>query len=249
MLDLFSLEGKTAIVTGGASGIGAAIVQGFEFAGAEIVVFDIEPNTKYKDEYNCVLDVRDERNLQSAVSYVKREFGHIDILVNCAGVTLPSWGEGSEEYSMEDWKKTLDINLTGTFNMCQLVSKQMIKQGTGGSIINITSLNAEQGWPSNPAYLASKGGVKSMSKGFANDLGKYNIRVNCLGPGYTHTRMNTKSWNDLKMRKDRADRTMLGRWAEPEEYIGPAVFLASEASSYVTGIDLYVDGGWLAKGM
>ena len=125
----------------------------------------------------------------------------------------------------------------------------MIEQKRGGSIINVTSIGAAQGFPNNPAYGATKGGLKQLTKALAVEWGKYGIRVNNLGPGYTHTPMNEKSWSDKKLRKLRQDCTLLGRWAEPADMIGPVVFLASDASRYITGIDLYVDGGWTAKGI
>ena len=125
----------------------------------------------------------------------------------------------------------------------------MIKSKIKGSIINITSMGAEQGFPNNPAYQASKGGVKQLTKALAVDWGQYGIRVNNIVPGYTNTPMNKISWNNKKLRKARADNTLLKRWAKPEEMVGPSMFLASDASSYVTGTDLIVDGGWLVKGI
>ena len=141
------------------------------------------------------------------------------------------------------------MNLDGVFTVCQEVGKEMVAKSTPGSIINLTSIGAEQGFSNNPGYAATKGGVKQLTKALAVEWGKHHIRVNNLVPGYTNTPMNSKSWNDVSLRKQRSDNTVLGRWAEPEEMVGPAIFLASEASSYVTGIDLVVDGGWLTKGM
>ena len=141
------------------------------------------------------------------------------------------------------------INLSAVFLLCKLAGLQMIEQGNGGSIINFTSINASQAMPNNPAYAAAKSGVRMLTKSFAYDWGKYNIRVNNLGPGYTKTSMNQKSLDNPEAYKLRVDSTMLGRWAEPNEMIGPAIFLASDASSYMTGTDLWVDGGWLSKGI
>ena len=125
----------------------------------------------------------------------------------------------------------------------------MIEQKLGGSIINFTSIGAEQGFANNPGYAATKGAVKQLSKSLAVEWGEYGIRVNNIVPGYTNTPMNSKSWGDPILKKQRSDNTVFGRWAEPEEMVGPAIFLASDASSYVTGTDLVVDGGWLVKGM
>jgi gluconate 5-dehydrogenase len=118
-----------------------------------------------------------------------------------------------------------------------------------GSIVNITSLAAELGFPDNPAYVAFKGALKQLTKSAAYDLSKFNIRVNSVGPGYIKTNMTAKSWDDKKMKKERSDRTMLGRWGKSEDLIGTVIFLSSDASSYITGQDFYVDGGWTAKGL
>ena len=124
-----------------------------------------------------------------------------------------------------------------------------MKKKRRGSIINITSINAEFGFPNNPAYVASKGGLKLLGKSLARDWGKYGIRINNLGPGYIITKMTEKSFKNKKTRLDRQKNTMLNRWGEPEDLVGPCIFLASDASSYVTGQDIYVDGGWTANGI
>ena len=120
-------------------------------------------------------------------------------------------------------------------------------KSAGGSIINITSLNSELGFPNNPAYVATKGGLKQLTKSLAVDLGKYNIRVNNIGPGYIKTNMTKQGWKNNKQAIE--DRTILGRWGKPEDLIGSIIFLLSDASSYITGQDIYVDGGYLAKGL
>ena len=125
----------------------------------------------------------------------------------------------------------------------------MMKDQGGGSIINITSIGAELGFPNNPAYIAAKGALKQLTKSLALDLGPFGIRVNNIGPGYFRTDMTKGSWNDPQLEEDRIRRTILGRWGEPDDLAGAAIFLASEASRYITGQDLYVDGGWLAKGL
>ena len=248
MKSWFSLNGKLALVTGGGGkGIGAAIAQGYCDCGASVAVFDNIVEDGLRDNIRFYkVDVSKQIDLENAFKRFLTDFRGIDILVNCAGITRSS---SSEEYSIEDWDLTLAVNLSAIFMLCKLAGRQMIKQKRGGSIINVTSIGAVQGFPNNPAYLATKGGVSQLTKGLAYDWGKYNIRVNNLGPGYTHTPMNKKSWDDKKLNKQRAEGNMLGRWAEPEDMVGPAIFLASDASSYVTGIDLYVDGGWIVKGI
>ena len=125
----------------------------------------------------------------------------------------------------------------------------MMKDQGGGSIINITSIGAELGFPNNPAYIAAKGALKQLTRSLALDLGSFGIRVNNIGPGYFRTDMTKGSWNDPQLEEDRIRRTILGRWGEPDDLAGAVIFLASEASRYITGQDLYVDGGWLAKGL
>ena len=124
-----------------------------------------------------------------------------------------------------------------------------MKKKSNGSIINITSINAELGFPNNPAYVASKGGLKMLSKALAKDYGKFGIRVNNLGPGYMKTEMVKASYQNKKARNLREKHTILGRWGTPEDLVGPCIFLASDASKYMTGQDIYIDGGWLANGL
>jgi NAD(P)-dependent dehydrogenase (short-subunit alcohol dehydrogenase family) len=125
----------------------------------------------------------------------------------------------------------------------------MMKDQRGGSIINITSIGAELGFPDNPAYVAAKGALKQLTRSLALDLGSFGIRVNNIGPGYFRTDMTNGSWNDPQLKEDRTRRTILGRWGQPEDLAGAVIFLASDASRYITGQDLYMDGGWLAKGL
>jgi len=246
--DLFSLEGKTALLTGGGRGIGQAIASGLTKAGASVAIFEknIEQNILPDKIKIYTVDLVKHMDLEQHFNDFINDFGAINILINNAGITKSS---PSENYSENDWKTTLDINLSSIFLMCQLAGRKMIQQEIGGSIINVTSIGGSQGFPNNPAYCASKGGVRQLTKALAHDWGKYGIRVNNLVPGYTHTPMNQKSWEDNNLRQERATHAMLGRWAEPEDMIGAAIFLASDASSYVTGSDLYVDGGWNAKGI
>jgi NAD(P)-dependent dehydrogenase (short-subunit alcohol dehydrogenase family) len=244
---LFSLAGKSILLTGGSCGIGAAMASGLEKHGASVGVFDkVIPDNRLENIKYYSLDIARQEEVLSGFKLFLDDFKGIDVLVNNAGMTFPCQ---SEDYPLDKWEQTLSINLTATFSLCQLAGREMIKQKRGGSIINITSIGAVQGFPNNPAYVATKGAVRQLTKGLAYDWGKYNIRVNNLAPGYTHTPMNRKSWDDPALRAERAGRTFLGRWAEPEDMIGPVVFLASDASSYVTGTDLHVDGGWSAKGI
>jgi NAD(P)-dependent dehydrogenase (short-subunit alcohol dehydrogenase family) len=192
------------------------------------------------------VDLMDFEKVEIAFKKIVESFGTIDILVNNAGV---SYGNSSEKYSIDDWNKTIGVNLTVPFNMSKMVANELIKKEKSGSIINITSLGAEFGFPENPAYCASKGGLKQLTKALAYDWAKYGIRVNNVGPGYMHTNMTDKSYNNPQMNAERLRHMMIQRWGEPRDLAGVCVFLASQMSEYITGQDIYVDGGWTAKGL
>lgn len=250
---LFSLTEKVAIVTGAARGNGKAIAEAYVRTGAIVYFVDILKEELVKTvnaikstkaKY-IVADITNEKDIKKIISQVYNKEHKIDILVNNAGITLP---ELSETYSDDKWEKTYAVNLKAPFKLSQMVVRHMKRQKSG-VIINITSLCSELGFSNNPAYVAFKGGLKQLTKALAKDWAKYNIRVNNLGLGYFKTEMTEKSWRNKKLRKERAARTMLNRWGGPDDIIGPAIFLASEASKYITGQDLYVDGGWLANGI
>ena len=243
---LFSVKDKVVLITGSAGGIGLALMKGFKKAGAAVGGIDIKEYGKEDYCWYTAGDLSKPENIKMSFDRFIRHFKRIDVLINCAAITCPS---PNQDYPIDLWNKTMRINLDAVFILCKLAGFQMIKQGEGGSIINFTSINAAQAMPNNPAYAAAKSGVRHLTKSLAYDWGKYNVRVNNIGPGYTKTSMNKKSLNNSEAYKLRADNTMLNRWAEPEEMIGPVIFLASNASSYVTGTDLWVDGGWLSKGM
>ena len=243
---MFSVDGIETVIVGGSRGIGKALVDGFVQANAKVTIFDIDQplNSDNLDFIYCDLSNKD--SIENALTAYYKKNKILKVLVNCAAITIP--GE-SHQYSDEDWTKSLAVNLSGIFFLCREVGKNMISQKTGGSIINFTSIGAEQGFANNPGYAATKGGVKQLSKALAVEWGEHDIRVNNVVPGYTNTPMNSKSWNDPVLNQQRADHTVFNRWATPEEMVGPVIFLASDASSYITGIDLVVDGGWLVKGM
>jgi len=250
---LFSLKGKVAVVTGAAKGNGRAIAKGFLNAGALVYFIDISKKDihavkkaiRSRKAKFIIADVTDFELMRDTIEEVYAREKRIDILVNNAGITLP---QSSDTYSDNKWEKTHMVNLKAPFKVSQMAAKYMKRCG-GGVIINITSLGSELGFSNNPAYVAFKGGLKQLTKALAKDWTKYNIRVNNLGLGYFKTGMTQKSWANKKLRQERAARTMLGRWGGPKDIVGPAIFLASEASRYITGQDLYVDGGWLASGI
>lgn len=249
--NIFSVENKVVIVTGAARGNGRAIAEGFLEFGAMVYFFDLLKDVesivelaKNSKAHSLVGDLRSKKDINRLVSTVVKENGRIDVLVNNAGVSFSS----DNCYSEDVWDRTFEVNLKGAFLLSSNVCAVMKKKRTG-SIINVTSLGAELGFPCNPSYVASKGGLKQLTKAMAVDLAKYNIRVNNVCPGYFKTDMTRNSYNDPRLRQARDKRIMLGRWGNPRDLVGPCIFLASEATAYITGTDLYVDGGWMAKGL
>jgi NAD(P)-dependent dehydrogenase (short-subunit alcohol dehydrogenase family) len=248
---VFNLEGKVAIVTGAAQGIGRELALGLGRAGVKLAVVDanLSGAQKVAGEVGALgtsstavkADVTQSGELAEMVQAVVKEFGAIDILVNCAGVNSQAPAEDFEE---ETWNKVIGINLTGTFLVNQAVARQMIKQG-GGNIINISSFcsiaNVTDNFQS--AYYASKAGVAMLSKALAVEWTKYNIRVNAIGPGFTATPMFQADRDALKDADVLLDTVPMGRFQDPKELVGVVIFLASDASSYVTGHELFSDGG------
>jgi NAD(P)-dependent dehydrogenase (short-subunit alcohol dehydrogenase family) len=253
--DLFSLQGKVALVTGATRGLGRAISEALLRSGATVVLNGsnqerlAETARQFLAEgllaVEFASDLSDAAQVAQLAEFVLREQPRIDVLVNNAGVTFP---HDLLDYPDEAWQKTFQINLEAPFQLARRLAPRMKEQG-GGSIINVTSIGAELGFPNNPAYGAAKAALKQLTKSMAFDLGPFGIRVNNLGPGYFHTDMASLSYSDPERREARARRTLLGRWGEPEDLAGAVIFLASDASRYMTGQDLYIDGGWLAKGL
>jgi len=246
---LFSLESKVAIVTGTSRGIGKAVAYGMSLAGAK--VYGLSRSTKKSEEtpgiHYISCDITQLEHLETVVNRIYEESSKIDILVNIAGITLPD-DTLSLDSKAKTFDQTFDVNVKAPFYLIHLVSEYM-KQNAKGSIINFTSIAAESGFPGNPSYVSSKGALKMLTKAFAEDLSPYGIRVNSIAPGYIHTDMTAKSYHEKKSYERRKRNTMLNRWGVPDDLIGATVFLASDSASYITGIDLLVDGGWTAKGM
>lgn len=254
----FSLEGKIALVTGASYGIGFAIAKAFAGAGATIVFNDINQDlvnkgvAAYEAEgikaHGYVCDVTNEDAVEALVAQIEKEVGIIDILVNNAGIIkrIPM-----TEMSAKDFRQVIDIDLNGPFIMSKAVLPSMIKKGHG-KIINICSMMSELGRETVSAYAAAKGGLKMLTKNIASEYGAANIQCNGIGPGYIATPQTAP------LRKRQADgsrhpfdsfilaKTPANRWGDPEDLAGPAVFLASDASNFVNGHILYVDGGILA---
>ena len=235
---------KTAIVTGGSSGIGRSICNQLSDNGYIVVNFDLKKYSS-KNIYFYKTDLSNLKSVKKSFLLVTKKFKTISVLVNNAAITKSNH---FKDYKIKDWKSTFDVNITTPFFLSQLFSRQLIKSKKIGSIINVTSIGAELAFPNNPAYQASKAGLKHLTKSMAYDLAKYKIRVNNLVPGYTKDGMNKKSWFNPKTRAARSKRSLLNRWAEPDEISNGVLYLIGENSNFITGTDLVVDGGWTIKG-
>jgi gluconate 5-dehydrogenase len=241
----FGLNGKVVIVSGASRGIGNSIASGLAKSGATVIGLGRTKISKKTDKFSFdyqPCDVSDSNKFELLCKEIFKKNNRIDGYIHVAGITNPN------DDSLENFKNTININLTSTFSCCQTIGKIMMEKGSG-SIVNITSIGSELGFPNNPSYGASKGGVRILSKSLALDFGSKNIRVNNIAPGYIHTDMTDKSFQDPKLSKERSNRTILNRWGVTEDIVGSAIFLISDASKYITGIDLFVDGGWTAKGL
>jgi len=252
------LEGKTAVITGGSSGIGLGISLSFAQLGCHVVPTS-EPGTEERIEqaveriqelkarsFALATDVTDAEQIDRLVRRVLEELGSLDILVNCAGITSR---KPSLEVAEEDWDKVIDVNLKGTFLACQKAGEVMISQGRG-SIVNIASLASFVAYPEVVAYCASKGGVLMLTRALAVEWAESGVRVNAIAPGDILTPL-TRSMveKDPERRRRMEARIPMGRLGEVEEVVGAAVYLASDASCYVTGHTIVVDGGHLAEGI
>lgn len=245
---LFGLTNKVAIVTGASRGIGFEIARALSQAGAQTFGLGRTDPSMVQDQSDFEYircDVSEEGTFNATCTNIVNAAGGLDILVNAAGITVPSTGA---HQSVAELETTLSVNLVAAYQACITAADYMKKRGQG-SIVNVTSIGSLFGFPNNPAYTASKGGLRLLSKSLAYDLACDHIRVNNLAPGYIKTDMTRASYEDPIKHAQRLERMMLPRWGEPEDIAAAAVFLASDASSYITGTDLVVDGGWSAKGI
>ena len=244
---LFSLEGKTALITGGNGGLGRAVALGFRDFGARIAVTgrDAAKNKAMRQELGDTgivfeLDVRDEEAVQQTVARVEERFGSLDILVNSAGNTR---GGPLLSMSRVDLDAVLDTHLTGSFLCAKHAAWAMIARGSGGKIINIGSLYSLFGPPEFSDYAAAKSGILGLTRALATELAPHNIQVNAILPGWFSTEM-TGYGPVTPLHEEMRRRTPAGRWGEPQELVGAAVLFASRASSFITGAQLVVDGGF-----
>lgn len=252
--ELFTLEGKVVIFTGAAGGIGSELCEGLAKAGATVALCDI--NQKNLDDLknriqetggiasSHLLNVMDKENIRACVEEVHSLYGHIDVLVNCAGVNKR---EGLLDVEEETYDRLMAINLKGTFFMSQEVAHYMRKQNYG-NIINIGSHNT--GWVLGgcSVYAATKSGIVALTKAQAVELAKYNIRANCISPGHIQTPLTTVTWEHPVRSKYLLDRIAMNRPGYPKDIVGVCIMLASDASAYITGCEYRVDGGCIAGG-
>jgi len=252
ILDSFSLCGKNALVTGSRKGLGAAIAVALAEAGANIAVHGRSATSGEIPSPICEAgvrtisvfgDVADAKACEEIVEKAVHDLGSIDILVNNAGIIRRA---PAAEFSLRDWYDVLEVNLSSVFRLCQLAGRHMLKQGSG-KIINITSLLAFQGGILVPAYAAAKGGVAQLTKALANEWAPRGINVNAIAPGYMATANTAPLRADETRNRQILERIPAGRWGEPQDLGGAAVFLASAASQYVHGHVLVVDGAWMAR--
>ena len=252
-MELFNLEGKKAVVTGGTHGLGMAMAEGLGAAGAELIITSTTPSKLEKalEHYKSkgykatgyIFDVTNEKVAAEKVDEMEAAHGRIDILINNAGIIKR---ELAVDMDVADFRRVIDVDLAGPFIMSQLFAKRMIKQ-KAGKIINICSMMSELGRDNVSAYAAAKGGLKMLTRNLATEWAKYNIQVNGIGPGYFATeqtapiRVDGNPFNEFIK-----NRTPEGRWGNPEDLAGTAVFLSSEASNFINGQIIYVDGGILA---
>lgn len=250
-MELFNLNGKKALVTGGNRGIGKAISIGLAQAGAEVIIVsrssaeevigEIKQIGGQAHHYSC--DLKSRASREEVVQKILQEVGTINILINNAGIQQRY---PSEDFPLEAWDEVVEVNMTAVFHLCKLFGEKMLGEGYG-KIVNLASVISYQGGIYIPAYAASKAGVMNFTKTLSNEWASRGITVNCVAPGYIATDMNEALIADEIRNKQILDRLPAKRWGNPADLIGAILFLSSPASDYVNGITIPVDGGWLGR--
>lgn len=252
ILDMFNLEGKVAVVTGANTGLGQGMAVALAQAGAKVIGVarrsSEETKTKIESFGGTFVEVQADLQTTEPVQRILDEslaaFGKVDILVNNAGLIKRI---DSFEYDEASWDQVINVNQKVVFFLSQAFAKQYVKQGQGGKIINVASMLSYQGGVRVPAYTASKSAIIGLTRALANEWAKYNINVNGIAPGYMATNNTEQLRNDEDRSSEILDRIPAGRWGTPEDMQGAVVWLASDASNYVNGFTVAVDGGWLAR--
>lgn len=247
MISTECFEGRAAVVTGGASGIGRAVAEGFASAGARVAIFDLAGASEAaadlgSDVLGITGDVTDADAVAAAWSRVVERFGRLDFLVNSAGVRQLS---PLLEQPAELWRRTIDINLTGTFICAQAAARIMVAHG-GGAIVNLASMAGVLSLTRRSAYNASKAGVMSLTRSFAAELAGSGVRCNAVAPGVIETPLAAPYFEDEAMRRLLTEHTPQGRWGQVADVVGPVLFLCSDAAAHLHGATVAVDGGWTA---
>lgn len=257
ILERFRLDDRVALVTGASAGLGAAIAVALAEAGAHVAAHG---NSRTPDSTCEAIErvgrrtfavrgnLADRAVPHELINRTLAEFGRLDILINNAGTIARS---PAVEYSEEDWARVIEVNLSSVFRLSQLAGRHMIEraesEGRGGKIVNIASLLSFQGGVTVPAYAASKGGVAQLTKALANEWARYRVNVNAIAPGYMRTDNTAALQQDEVRSRQILERIPAGRWGEPDDLAGAAVFLSSQASDYMHGHILVVDGGWMGR--
>lgn len=240
ILDQFKLHDRVALVTGASTGLGAAIAVALAEAGAQVC----RHGNTHSSGVDLIGDLSKPETPAALVSQTIERFGRLDILVNNAGTIRRA---PAVDYSEADWAAVIEVNLSSVFRLSQLAGRHLIETGRGGKIVNIASLLSFQGGITVPAYAASKGGVAQLTKALANEWAKHRINVNAIAPGYMRTNNTAALQADETRNRQILERIPAGRWGEPEDLAGAAVFLSSSASDYINGHVLVVDGGWMGR--
>jgi len=251
--NLFDLTGKNILITGSSRGIGYALAEGMGNAGGRIIINGTNKNrlteslknltNKKISAHGSVFNVCNESSVHKQITHIEKDVGPIDILINNAGIQIRG---PLEEFDLKDWQHIMDVNLTGAFVTAKAVVKGMIQRNRG-KIINICSMQSELARPTIAPYAASKGGLKLLTQSMATEWGKYNIQVNGIAPGYFKTEITRELYENKDFDAWLCERTPANRWGDPSELVGAAIFLASEASDYVNGHVIFVDGGLRAR--
>lgn len=252
-VELFSLTGRIALITGSSQGIGFALARGLAEHGATVIINGRDRTkvdaaiTLLEDEghavFASVFDVTDAEDVRAAVDAIEEEIGPLDILINNAGM---QYRAPLEDFPIEKWQQLLETNISSAFYVGQAAARYMIARGRG-KIINIASVQSELARPSIAPYTATKGAVRNLTRGMATDWARHGLQVNAIAPGYFKTPLNQALVDNPEFTEWLEKRTPAGRWGDVEELVGAAVFLGSDASSFVNGQVLHVDGGMTAS--